>query len=176
MSEELWYCLKSKPRGEGKAAAMLKKDLKVSVFCPMMRFRRVRRTGKVWVTEAMFPGYLFCRFDYTELGRMVACFPGIAKIVSFSGRPMPVEERIVEELSSYMTDGEVVEISEEFVPGDEVKLVKGVFAGVQALVSRVLPARQRVVVLFELLGMMREIEVEMDQVVPKSLHPLLKEE
>jgi len=154
----------------------LQNDLNVEVFCPMMRFRRVRRSGKVWVTEAMFPGYLFGKFDYLEKGRLVATAPGVAKILKFGGAPVPVEDRIIAEISAHANGGQLVEIPEEFVPGEEVRLAGGVFEGVHVLVTRVLPARQRIVVLFQMLGMPREIEVGYDQVAARVSHPLKKPE
>jgi transcription antitermination factor NusG len=53
-----------------------------------------------------------------------------------------------------------------------VKIVGGVYAGVKAVVSRVLPARQRVAVLLEVLGMEREVEISTEALLPDASHPL----
>lgn len=47
-------------------------------------------------------------------------------------------------------------------PGDFVRIGEGAFAGLEALVLAILPARARVRVLMEFLG--REIEAEVDRV------------
>ena len=44
--------------------------------------------------------------------------------------------------------------------------------GVKALVTRVLPARDRVAILLSLLGQEREIEVSSKAVLPDMRHPL----
>ncbi|HXO97259.1 MAG TPA: transcription termination/antitermination NusG family protein, partial [Chthoniobacterales bacterium] len=60
-AESAWYCLRAQPKREHIAAAHLRILQGVTVFCPRIRFQRATQRGLVWVTEAMFPGYLFAR-------------------------------------------------------------------------------------------------------------------
>jgi transcriptional antiterminator RfaH len=170
--ELLWYCVKAKPRQEGIATRLLRAELGLEVFCPKIRFKRARVTGVAWVSEAMFPGYLFVRFVYPELHRRIAATSGVAKTLSFGGRPCVVEETIIEDLRQHVADGETVEISAEIHQGDEVKVVEGPFLGVRALVTKILPARERVAILLNMLGQEREIEVPVGAVLPDLRHPL----
>ncbi len=62
-----WYCVRSQNKHEHIAAAHLRMLDGVTVFCPRIRFKRTTRRGVVWVTEGMFPGYLFARFRLSEL-------------------------------------------------------------------------------------------------------------
>src|SRR5262249_43854978 len=80
-----WYCLRSQPKHEHIAAAHLR-ILGVNVFCPRIRFKRKTRLGIVWVTEAMFPGYLFARFELAEMHRKVTYAHGVSGIVRFADR------------------------------------------------------------------------------------------
>jgi transcriptional antiterminator RfaH len=170
--ELLWYCVKTKPKQEGVATRLLRAELGLEVFCPKIRFKRARSTGVAWVNEAMFPGYLFVRFVYPQLYRRIAATSGVAKTLSFGGRPCVVEDSIVADLRRHVADGETVEISAEIREGEEVKIVEGPFMGVKALVTRVLPARERVAILLSLLGQEREIEVATQSVLPDMRHPL----
>jgi transcriptional antiterminator RfaH len=170
--ELLWYCVKTKPKQEGIATRLLRAELELEVFCPKIRFKRARSTGVAWVNEAMFPGYLFVRFVYPELYRRIAATSGVAKTLSFGGAPCVVEDSIVEDLRRHVADGETVEISAEIREGEEVKIVEGPFMGVKALVTRVLPARERVAILLSLLGQEREIEVSSKALLPDMRHPL----
>lgn len=170
--ELLWYCVKTKPKQEGIATRLLRAELGLEVFCPKIRFKRARSTGVAWVNEAMFPGYLFARFVYPELYRRIAATSGVARTLSFGGRPCVVEDRIVGELRRHVADSETVEISAEIREGEEVKVVEGPLTGVKALVTRVLPARERVAILLTLLGQEREIEVPADALLPDIRHPL----
>lgn len=167
-----WYCIKTKPRQEITARRWLQTDLELDVFCPLIRFERARRSGKVRVTEAMFPGYVFARFIYTPLYRRVATSNGVATIVAFGGLPATVPDPVIDELRASVSSGETIEIPSRIEAGDEVDVIAGPFVGVKAVVTRVLPARQRVAVLMEILGMEREIEVDQAAVIAPRPHPL----
>jgi len=173
LSEELlWYCVKTKPKQEGIATRLLRGELDLEVFCPKIRFKRARSTGVAWVTEAMFPGYLFVRFVYPELHRRIAATSGVAKTLAFGGYPVVIEESIISDLRRHIADGETVEISSEIKEGEEIKVIEGPFLGVRALVTRVLPSRERVAILLNMLGQEREIEVSAEAVLPDVRHPL----
>ena len=57
-----WYCVKARPRQERSAKVALANEVGIEVFCPLLRFERARKSGRVRVLEAMFPGYLFARY------------------------------------------------------------------------------------------------------------------
>jgi len=172
MSEEKWYCLKTRPRQERTAKRSLLGEVGVEVFCPLLKFERARRSGRARVTEAMFPGYLFARFDYPELHRLIATTNGVSTIVGFGGIPAVVPDGVIGELKASVTDEETVEIPSAVEIGEEVQVVEGPFRGIRAVVTRVMPARERVTVLLELLGMEREIEVPGNAVLPDAKHPM----
>ena len=172
-SEELlWYCIRAKPKQEGIATRLLRQELGLEVFCPKIRFKRARSTGVAWVQEAMFPGYLFARFVYPKLYRRIASISGVAKTLSFGGRPCVLDESIIADLRLHVADGEIVEITSEIKEGEEVKVIEGPFLGVRALVTRVLPAHDRVAILLSLLGQEREVEVAAGSLLPDVRHPL----
>ena len=171
--EELrWFCVKTKPRSESAARRMLMRDVGIEVFCPMIRFERARRSGKVKVTEAMFPGYVFAHFNYRAQHRHVQGTLGVSTIVRFGGIPSIVPDEIVAGLRASVVDQETIEIPTIIQVGEEVQLIEGPFTGLRALVTQVLPAQERVKVLLEILGMEREVEVETSRVLPKISHPL----
>jgi len=172
MSENLWYCIKTRPRQERSAKMALVVDARVEVFCPLLRFDRARRSGKARVTEAMFPGYLFAKFDYESQYRIVATTNGVSHIVSFGGIPALVPDTIIQELRASVSAEETVEIPSRVNVGEEVQVVEGPFRGIRAIVTNLLPARDRVTVLLELLGMEREVEVSAAAVLPDVKHPM----
>jgi transcriptional antiterminator RfaH len=83
-----------------------------------------------------------------------------------------LDESIIADLRLHVADGETVEIASEIKEGEEVKVVEGPFVGVRALVTRVLPARERVAILLNMLGQEREIEISAAAVLPDVRHPL----
>ena len=161
-----WYCLHTAPRQENKVALVLKRELMLEVFAPRIRFRRMRAGQPMWATEALFPGYLFAQFDYFERRRQINALPGVTSIVHFGEQVLPVGEVVMADLRALVRDNETVEITADPQPGAEVVITGGSLRGLRVLVTRVLPARQRIAVLLELLGGQREVEIERDRVLP----------
>lgn len=170
----LWYCVRTKPKNERLTSQLLRMEVGLPVFCPFIRFERARRTGRTWVTEAMFPGYIFARMDYPTQGRHVRSIRGVLTIVGFGDAPTVVPEEIVEDLRREVQDEETIVILPHIEIGGEVNVIAGPFQGLRAVVSRVLPARERVAVLLEVLGMEREVEVSATAVLPDLPHPMSK--
>ena len=56
--------------------------------------------------------------------------------------------------------------------GDKVKVIAGLFKGDEGTVSKLVPARERVKVLFEILGRPTEVEISEDEVDFPSAHPI----
>jgi transcriptional antiterminator RfaH len=172
----LWFCVRAKPKTERTTSQLLRTEAGIEVFCPLVRFERARRSGRVWVTEAMFPGYLFARFCYVSQHRLVRSTHGVSKIVAFGGEPTVVPDAIVRELRASVRDEETIVIESGIDVGEEVNVVSGPFQGVRAVVTRVMPARERVAILLEVLGMEREVEIAMGSILPDISHPMVRAE
>jgi transcriptional antiterminator RfaH len=167
-----WFCVRTKRFNERPCAATLRGEMGLEVFCPMISFERARRTGRAWVTEALFPNYLFARFDYGMFHRRIRAVRGVLTIVGFGGVAHPVPGGVIEALRESVHGEETIVIPTEIEPGTGVKVVGGPFKGLEAIVTRVVPARQRVAILLEILGMEREVEVPASLVLPETGHPL----
>jgi transcriptional antiterminator RfaH len=151
-SAPAWFCLRTQPKHEHIAAAHLKQESGVEVYLPRIRFKRSTRRGPVWFTEALFPSYLFARFDLTEGLRRLRLVRGVNGIVHFGNHWPVLPDAVIADLRASVGGDEVHEIREELQPGESVEISGGVFHGLQAVVARVMPARQRVAVLLEFLG------------------------
>jgi transcriptional antiterminator RfaH len=154
-----WFCLRSQPKHEHIAAAHLKKMEGVEIFLPRVRFQRTTRQGLAWVTEALFPNYLFARFDWHHSLRQVQAARGVSGVVHFGQRWPVIAEGIIEDLKLAVGTEELHTIATALQPGDSVEIGEGAMRGLQAVVSRVMPSRERVAVLLEFLGRQTTIEV-----------------
>jgi transcriptional antiterminator RfaH len=170
--EPAWYCVRSQYKHEHIAGAHLRMLDGVIVFCPRIRFKRASRRGVVWVTEGMFPGYLFARFGLSEMHRQVRYTHGVTGIVRFGDRYAAVEDEALALLRDRTHFSEVLEMNFELSQGDFVKITEGAFVGLEAVITQVLPAKARVKVLMEFLGRNVEAEVEQANVLPQMVHPL----
>lgn len=167
-----WYCIHAKRFTEKAVTSSLRTELGMEVFCPIIRFQKARRSGKAWVSEALFPNYLFVRMDYLEFFRRVLSVRGVIRIVSFGGHPIPVPEEVIHELRGAVSEEETIVLQPQIEVGGEVEVVDGPLRGIRAIVTRVFPARQRVTILLEMLGTEREIEVHTDKILTETTHPL----
>jgi transcriptional antiterminator RfaH len=160
-----WFCVRSKTKHEHLAAAHLEKESDVEVYLPRIRFRRATRRGPVWFTEALFPGYLFARFELATSLRKVSHAPGVSGVVHFGQRWPIVPAGVVEELRATVGAGQAHVIGEDLHPGENVQIAGGAFHGLRAVVTRVMPGRERVAVLLEFLGRQTAVELGREAVV-----------
>ncbi|MGB0409906.1 MAG: transcription termination/antitermination protein NusG [Opitutales bacterium] len=156
-SPRQWYCLRTQTKREHIAASMLRHHDSVEVFCPRISQIKKTRTGKKRFVEAMFPGYIFARFNYAEQYRLVMHSQGITRIVEQGDRRV-VPEHVVLELKESLTEDVIEAPDPSIEPGAEVEFVSGTLKGLNGRVLAQLPSGERVHLLLEFLG--REIQIE----------------
>jgi transcriptional antiterminator RfaH len=157
--------VRSQPKHEHIAAANLRRHPGTEVLNPRIRFRRPTRRGPVWVTESLFPGYLFARFDWHQYLRLVHHTAGVTGVVHFGSRWPTVPDEVIDGLRHSVGPEELRVLGADMAEGEEVQIAGGAFHGLAGVVTRVMPARKRVAVLLEFLGRQTTVEVTMDAVV-----------
>jgi transcriptional antiterminator RfaH len=171
-----WFCLRTRPKQEHLTAQQLRTRVEgLAVYAPRIRYRKPTRRGTIWFVEALFPGYLFARFDPAEQMRHVRHVTGVTGVVAFGGRYALVPDEVVERLRAEIGDEEIRVFTEPFREGDLAEIVDGPFRGLEAVIVRVLPARERVRVLLQFLGRETEAELGYPQLAKPSAHPLAAE-
>lgn len=165
-ADSAWYCLYSRRKQEHVAAARVRLLGSIPVFCPRIRFRRQTRGGAtVIVTEAMFPGYFFARFSLAEMLPQVRSAHGVSSVVRFGDWYPVIDDNVIEQLRDKTGDDAIAELLPEFVPGDSVRLTEGPLAGLEAVITQVLPGNERVRVLLDFLGRETVTEARTNQVI-----------
>jgi transcriptional antiterminator RfaH len=165
LDEPFWFCLKAQPKREHLAATALRRQFDVECFSPRLRFRKMTKRGPVWFVEAMFPGYLFAKFVYSKQHRAVESSHGIRGIVHFGDRLATLPENIVVGLQSRVGTEEIVTVDSSLKVGQAVQITEGPFQGLEVLVTHLLPAKERIRVLFEFLGRSIEMEISTAKVL-----------
>jgi transcriptional antiterminator RfaH len=155
-----WYCARTKPKHEHIAAANVRRNLGLEVFHPRLRMERATRRGVVRVVEPLFPCYIFVRCAIEKALNDIRYANGVSSMVHFADRIPSVSDSVIEDLQQCFSTEEPILVEEQIVPGAEVVLAGGAFAGMQACVLRVMPSRQRVQVLLDILGRPTEVEVD----------------
>jgi transcriptional antiterminator RfaH len=164
-SSPRWFCIRTQPKHEHIAAAHLKKEADIDVYLPRIRFKRSTRQGPVWFTEALFPNYLFARFDLAACLRRVHHARGVRGVVHFGEQWPAIPEGIIDELRATVGAEQVHVISDQVQPGETVVISGGAFHDLQAVVTRVMPGPARVAVLLEFLGRQTAVELPSESVV-----------
>lgn len=162
-----WFCLRSQPKHEHIAAARLRQD-GFEAFSPRIRFKRSTKRGPVWVTEALFPSYLFAKFHWATSARQVHHSHGILGIVHFGEKWPTIPEQAIADLRQAVGNEELCVVDNSVQAGDEITIAGGAFHGLQAIVTHVKPAQERVRVLLEFLGRQTVTEICADQIVKKK--------
>ena len=165
LSTTSWYCLRTHSRHEHIASDWIQRFLGIETYAPRIRFRRARPSGLAWFIEALFPNYLFAKFDLAACIPKVEAAPGIRRVVRFGRQCPTIPEEVIQALRASIGAEAVRVIDEQFVPGESVEVAGGAFHGLEAVVTRVMPGRQRVGVLLDFLGRQTLVEISAAQVV-----------
>jgi len=154
------------------ASESLKRLNDVDVFYPQtVRIEKVE-SGEKAIRNAMFPGYLFASFDPQTSLRAVNYAQGISYIVRQGIEPVKVPTNIIEELKSITEEGVLRMPNRMPVPGQSVRIIHGLFGGGEATVTKLVPEKKRIEVLFEILGSPCLVDVDEDMVNAGNTHPL----
>jgi transcriptional antiterminator RfaH len=163
-----WFCLHSQPKHEHIAATHLR-QMGIEVVNPRIRFKRLTRHGAVKAIEALFPGYLFACFDLRTCLARVKYAPGVKTVVHFGSRWPKVPEAVIAEIRTRLGGDEMHEAAADFAPGETVQIAGGALHGLEAVISDVMPGRQRVLVLMDFLGRQTAVELATSRVVKSSI-------
>jgi transcriptional antiterminator RfaH len=153
-----WRVVRARPKGEHLAAKHLR-AAGFEAFSPRVRHQKKTTRGRIWFTEAMFPGYLFCRYSVRESLRHVISTPFVSSALTFMHDAGAVPDHQIDSLRAEFDEKETITVQTTLQPGETVDIVEGPMSGLTATVARILPGRDRVRILLEFIGGLQEIEV-----------------
>jgi transcriptional antiterminator RfaH len=172
-AQNAWFCLRTHLARESIAAAQLRQEPEIEVFLPRIRYERSLRLRRMWVTEALFPNYIFARFDLAAQGRRVRSARAVKDMVHFGNRYPTIPETVIEELRSLIGPEELRVVKKSFVLGQPVRIAGGPFHDLEAVVVRDMPRQRRVAVLLDFLGRQTNVELDDSQLMPAVERPRL---
>lgn len=120
----------------------------------------------------LFPGYLFCRFDYPDRVGPVLTTPGVIGIVSAGKTPIPVAEEEIEAVKRIVHSGLAAQPWPFLRVGSNVYIERGSLTGLEGFVISANKVH-RLVVSVTLLQRSVAVEIDRDWVRPiaSSLGP-----
>jgi transcriptional antiterminator RfaH len=118
-----WYVVQSKPREEERARYFLE-EKGFDTYLPMMEVLKVRGFKNVKTESALFPGYLFCRFNPDDSLAHVRWTRGVKKLLPESVHPIPVENEVVQAIQSLQQHDGVIR-QQPLQQNDRIRVARG---------------------------------------------------
>lgn len=156
-----WLVLKTKPKQEAAALGSLAQR-EIEAYCPRVQEPVRLRYGPAGPVP-LFPGYVFGRFALAERYAAAEYCSGSAGLVRFGDQFAALEDEVVEGLR--LREGDRGYVIPELPPlalraGAQVRINAGPMAGLDGVVTRYLPAKERVQLLLAHAWSGRPVEVE----------------
>jgi transcriptional antiterminator RfaH len=157
LNERQWYTIYTKPQKEELAQLQLR--LKgLEVFLPKLLLPNHGKKGRRIVP--LFPSYLFTRINIDSAEYSYATWsPGVKRIISFNGTPMPIDDDVVDFLMKQTNTEGLIPARSSLRTGHEVRINGGPFDGLTGIVEEPPNARGRVRVLLRLLNRPTKAEI-----------------
>ena len=160
-----WYCIRTHLKHEHIASAHLRQIPGVGVFNPQLRVMRSTRHGRRWSTESLFPNYVFANFVLESGLEKISYTPAVKMVLRFGGRVPEIPDSVIEDLRRSLSGLDSRVLTDAPMEAEEVEIAHGVFAGMKASVTRVLPGKQRAQILLEVMGRQVSAELSLDLVL-----------
>lgn len=148
-----WYLVQCKPKQDGRAQENLERQ---GYVCsrPLLRRERVSRGRRQFITESLFPGYLFVHLPEGANWAPLRSTKGVSRMVAFGGSPLGVASGLVHALQERGNLGVVP----TYHAGDKVVILDGDFSGFESIFMA-MDGEERAILLINMLSRQRQIVV-----------------
>ena len=159
-----WFALYTKPHKEYLVRDLLSAQ-KVEVYLPEIAVKTRRRDRRE--KRPFFPHYLFaCPDSRDDMIAKLRWTPGLRRIVSMGGQPVPVPDEVVQEIRRRLATIAQAEPEEPFRQGDVVHVMHGPFEGLDVVFDRGLSAQRRARVLLQWMSRWVAAELDVGDLLP----------
>lgn len=147
-SEPLWYILSIKQKQEQSVIKNLN-IIGVESYLPLYKKKKKIKKEKTDVVVPLFPGYLFCRFDFDDHYQKIRYTRGVKKVLGNKQSLWIIDNDKVEDIKKREEGGLVImkQVKENFKPGMKIIVDEGDFDGWEGIFSEDLPDEKRAVIL-----------------------------
>jgi transcription antitermination factor NusG len=158
-----WFALRVRTKSETLVSSLLERKGYES-FAPTYTLDRRYASRVKRVQTALFPGYVFCRFNPRDLLPVVTT-SAVNSVVSFGPNPEPIPDWEIERVQRVAEHGSSVAPWAYMREGQRVRVQSGALAGVEGyLVS--FRNGHRLVIAADLLQRAVSLEIDAAQVLP----------
>jgi len=158
-----WYALQVHTRKEQLVASQLE-NRSLECFLPTYKSLRKWSDRTKEIQQALFPGYVFCRFDY-ENRQTVVMTTGVTQVVGNGKSAIPIADAEIEALQVAVGSGIATQPWPYLRTGEFVQINYGHLAGLQGILVN-FKGNHRVVLSVTLLQRSLALEVELEWLSP----------
>lgn len=138
-----WYAIRVKTQREKSIADVLR-DKGYAGFLPVYTSTR-RWSDRIQEVELpLFPGYLFCRFDFSNRLPILTT-PGVVHIVGIGKLPQPVDDQEIAALQAIVTSGLLMQPWPFIKVGQRVVIQEGPLRDVPGILTEIKGNRKLIV-------------------------------
>lgn len=158
-----WYVVHTNPKQEDRADSNLR-AWGVETLHPKLRTHRFNTfTGApTYITKPLFPRYIFAKFNVAKQLAKISFTRGVHHVVSFGGRPVSVDEDIIETINSRIDQKGVVKMDEDLKEGDEVIIRAGPLRDFRGIFERQLKDKDRISILLTTISYQGRLVISRD--------------
>jgi transcription antitermination factor NusG len=162
-SKVSWYALQVRSRKESYVASQIQGQ---GLECLLPTYKSLRKWSDriKELEQPLFPGYLFCRFDFQNR-RPVVTTPGVIQIVGYGRTAAPVSNEEIQALQIAMSSGMPKQPWAYLEVGQRVRVDYGTLTGLEGILVNV-KGNHRVVLSVTLLQRSVAMEVETSWLSP----------
>jgi transcription antitermination factor NusG len=163
-----WYALQVRSRRENLVAAHMNGQ---GIECFLPLYKSVRRWSDRLkeLEQPLFPGYLFCRFDFQNRSPLLMT-PGVIQIVGVGRTPMAVDDTELEAVRQAVLSGVPNQPWPYLEVGEKVRVNYGSLSGLEGVLVN-FKGSHRVVLSVTLLQRSVAMEIDLEWVTPVRARP-----
>jgi len=160
-----WYLVYNNLKQEGRANENLK-AWGVETVHGKLRTRRYNEfTGApTYVTQPLFPRYIFAKFNAREQLSKVRFTRGIQNVVCFGESLATVDQDIIDIIRARIGENGFVRSNDELKPGDKVVISAGPLRNLMGIFEREIKGSDRITILLTAIGYQGHLMVDRDLV------------
>lgn len=163
---EHWYCIYTKAKKEDLVCKRLMDISDIEVFNPKLKTKKNNNGKSRHVAEALFPCYIFSRFNPEKNYHMIKYTSGVKRVIGDrAGKPYIVDDSIITLIKSKAEDGFVRIKRPDFTAGTEVNIQDGPLKGLRGIFLEEVTARDRVIILLNAITYQLRVELSKSFVV-----------
>ena len=161
-----WYAVYTRSRHEQKAHDRLR-EKNIEAFLPLVERWSRRKDRRKKILLPLFPGYLFVRAlldPYVHLEILKT--KSVVRVLCRDGQPSPIPDEQINAIQVLMKNGIAVTPYPYLKEGMRVRVVNGPLTGVEGILIKTKPNKDRLVISVDLLQESVSVEMENLDVEP----------